>query len=670
MHIRHPYDLCPTLHRGPTAVVGARYAESRRQCSAVSGCKRRYTSAGRGNRPRPPDSLPAAVRLHRRPAAVREAVVQRWVAAARGAAAGRTTAEPPLPGGAALLLVVRQSAWARRTRTLTSSFFCAGKLDFKCDTATSQTDCTCISAGLVRRRLRHCHAARAAAHAHHLCTRCVFSGACFAAASLRWIRNGKLGLHPPPLRQPQQPASCTHRCLLLPRLPSPQAGCFSGTSSVATPAGPKRLSQLQLGEAVLSVGAGGALQFSPVYMFSSRRPAERSAFLRVRTDAGLNLTGGWVGGAGGRGRGGWLDPLQSALQDRALRAGNSAHGTWLCSCATPVLPIPPLTLGPTWPPPCFGVCPVTPGHYLFAWRGEGARAMAEAALGSPAAWPYVLPTQASPRGFGGEGFVAWAGLEGWLGCCSRKHWSWSIRCSTNWKDLHASESTASQLLHARPHAAPLLGPQLAVGDVVPVALSHVVASSGVGAARPALARVTAVEEVVEEGVFMPHTHRRVGGSGRHARGRGGGEAVGRGGGGGQRRRAAWQATGPPALLRCAARRRLRASSPGVGAGCAAADSADPSPPLRRRDCGRRCGGNRADQPGAPCVGGLPPVARLGIHAAPGVLGAARERRGGSCGHAVALGARHARRGGQLGGAACAACNGGVMLVGFNRPPFH
>ncbi|PSC74061.1 sonic hedgehog A [Micractinium conductrix] len=225
----------------------------------------------------------------------------------RGANAARLAAV-----SAAILLLGAATAHARPTRSLQQfdctaaqqlceKQSCKGKLDFKCDTATSQTDCTCISAGL--------------------------------------------------------------------------AGCFSGTSSVATPAGPKRLSQLQLGEAVLSVGAGGALQFSPVYMFSSRRPAERSAFLRVRTDAGLNLT-------------------------------------------------------------------VTPGHYLFAWRGEGARAMAEAALGSPAAWPYVLPTQ------------------------------------------------------------------LAVGDVVPVALSHVVASSGVGAARPALARVTAVEEVVEEGVFMPHTHRR------------------------------------------------------------------------------------------------------------------------------------------------------------------
>lgn len=39
---------------------------------------------------------------------------------------------------------------------------------------------------------------------------------------------------------------------------------------------------------------------------------------------------------------------------------------------------------------------VTPGHYLFAWRGAGAAAAAEAALPRPAAWPYVLPGQLAP----------------------------------------------------------------------------------------------------------------------------------------------------------------------------------------------------------------------------------------------------------------------------------
>lgn len=103
--------------------------------------------------------------------------------------------------------------------------------------------------------------------------------------------------------------------------------CFPGSATVRTADGqPKALSQLQLGDSVLSVGADGTLQYSPVYMWSSRRPDEDAAFVRMRTDSGLNIT-------------------------------------------------------------------VTPGHYLFAWRGEGAQQAAQAALGNPAAWPLVLPTQ-------------------------------------------------------------------------------------------------------------------------------------------------------------------------------------------------------------------------------------------------------------------------------------
>ena len=90
---------------------------------------------------------------------------------------------------------------------------------------------------------------------------------------------------------------------------------------------------------------------------------------------------------------------------------------------------------------------VTPGHYLFAWQGAGAGEAAAAALLSPAAWPYVLPTA------------------------------------------------------------------LRLGDVVPVvppgAAEAVIAAGAAGGQRqqqrPVLARVTAVEEVVEQGVFMPHT---------------------------------------------------------------------------------------------------------------------------------------------------------------------
>lgn len=93
----------------------------------------------------------------------------------------------------------------------------------------------------------------------------------------------------------------------------------------------KPLSEVQLGERVLSVGADGALQYSPVYMWSSRRPAEAADFLLVRTDAGANLTGAvgakrlalvgvgvglWENGGGGRARGqrGLLQGRDGALK--------------------------------------------------------------------------------------------------------------------------------------------------------------------------------------------------------------------------------------------------------------------------------------------------------------------------------------------------------------------
>lgn len=47
--------------------------------------------------------------------------------------------------------------------------------------------------------------------------------------------------------------------------------------------------------------------------------------------------------------------------------------------------------------PTFLLPAVTPGHYLFAWRGAGAAAAAaDAALVRPATWPYVLPGQLAP----------------------------------------------------------------------------------------------------------------------------------------------------------------------------------------------------------------------------------------------------------------------------------
>lgn len=68
--------------------------------------------------------------------------------------------------------------------------------------------------------------------------------------------------------------------------------CFPGAATVTLAGGAtKRIADLALGDAVLAVGPDGRLLYAPVALFSSRRPAQRAAFLRVHTDAGLNITG-------------------------------------------------------------------------------------------------------------------------------------------------------------------------------------------------------------------------------------------------------------------------------------------------------------------------------------------------------------------------------------------
>lgn len=79
--------------------------------------------------------------------------------------------------------------------------------------------------------------------------------------------------------------------ILSPSTPQPPLRS-AGSATVATRSGPKRMSQLALGEQVLAVDPStGRLQFSPVYMWSSRRPAQASEYVTVHTDAGLNITG-------------------------------------------------------------------------------------------------------------------------------------------------------------------------------------------------------------------------------------------------------------------------------------------------------------------------------------------------------------------------------------------
>lgn len=64
-----------------------------------------------------------------------------------------------------------------------------------------------------------------------------------------------------------------------------QAGCFTGDSTVQTATGATRLlSQLQIGDQVLTMDNDGQLRFSEVYMFLDRDAEMRREFLRIETE--------------------------------------------------------------------------------------------------------------------------------------------------------------------------------------------------------------------------------------------------------------------------------------------------------------------------------------------------------------------------------------------------
>lgn len=70
-----------------------------------------------------------------------------------------------------------------------------------------------------------------------------------------------------------------------------------------------------------------------------------------------------------------------------------------------------------------------------------------------------------------------------------------------WKAAAAATARAAL---SRPASWPYVLPtQLEVGDLVPVA--GAAAAAGGGGGRPLLARVTAIDRVMEDGVYMPHT---------------------------------------------------------------------------------------------------------------------------------------------------------------------
>ena len=165
-------------------------------------------------------------------------------------------------------------------------------------------------------------------------------------------------------------------------------GCFPGAARVSTPGGGSAaLSDLALGDRVLAVGPGGHLHYTPIVMFSSRRPSQLAQFVRIHTDAGRNITCGCRQPASRAPR------RPAALPCR--RAACPAHHLFgfLTCCRQQSLHARHTRADAKRASPAAAV---TPGHYLFAWSGAGGAAVAaaaEAALGCPASWPYVLPTQ-------------------------------------------------------------------------------------------------------------------------------------------------------------------------------------------------------------------------------------------------------------------------------------
>lgn len=71
---------------------------------------------------------------------------------------------------------------------------------------------------------------------------------------------------------------------------SHQAGCFTGDSTVQTATGATRLlSELQIGDEVLTMTNDGQLRFSKVYMFLDRDDELHREFIRIQTENGETI---------------------------------------------------------------------------------------------------------------------------------------------------------------------------------------------------------------------------------------------------------------------------------------------------------------------------------------------------------------------------------------------
>ena len=191
----------------------------------------------------------------------------------------------------------------------------AGLIKFSCDDK-GNSKCICESAGLAS-----CFPGAVPGRARDVCV-------CRALIPV----GGGMRSNNMPQPAPDAPPAFPYTRLCPCRHPA-------GAAAVATPTGPKRLADLQLGEAVLAMDpATGALAFSPVHMWSSRRPGQAAQVLKVHTDAGLNLTGGLS--RAGSWEAGWY--CEWGWSGFALRCGCiSACSTVVRTAAGTMLPRPP-----------------------------------------------------------------------------------------------------------------------------------------------------------------------------------------------------------------------------------------------------------------------------------------------------------------------------------------
>ena len=73
--------------------------------------------------------------------------------------------------------------------------------------------------------------------------------------------------------------------------PSKAGGCFTGSNTVMLENGKRqKMSDLKVGDSVLTVDTNGDYKFSPVILFLDRAPEDKRQFYVIQTDSGHSLT--------------------------------------------------------------------------------------------------------------------------------------------------------------------------------------------------------------------------------------------------------------------------------------------------------------------------------------------------------------------------------------------